>query len=394
MRDGLMNYGIRGKQFGPALFFAALALFCVAWSAPAQTIRDFPPPPPAPTPKPTPTPAPPKDEDFDVIRVNSNLVMVPVSVVNASGQPVHGLQVNDFRLDEEGKTQQIVEIGNPDQVPLDIAILFDVSSSVSQKGFFSFQQQAAASFLKQVLKPVDRAAVFTITDKATLVSPLAPAETAAARLVLIPAASSPVPTAFYDTVTAAAKYLIDNSAERHRRVIVVISDGDDNYSNLVRDLTVAEVRASQRGEVTAAAAHQNLLERRRRAVVQVQRAVQQADAAFYSINPGGRSVHLNLISTRAQEAMESIAQSTGGTAFVPDSDKDLERVFAEVAAELRGQYLLQYYSNSQLPGAQFRRIAVGISTHPEVRIRARQGYYPRQIKDEGGRMKDEKKRSP
>jgi Ca-activated chloride channel homolog len=394
VKDGLMNYGIRGKQFGPALLFAVLALFCAAWSTSAQTIRDFPPPPPAPTPKPTPTPAPPKDEDFDVIRVNSNLVMVPVSVVNTNGQPVHGLQVNDFRLDEEGKTQQIVEIGNPDQVPLDIAILFDVSSSVSQKGFFSFQQQAAASFLKQVLKPVDRAAVFTITDKATLVSPLAPAETAAARLVMIPAASSPVPTAFYDTVTAAAKYLIDNSAERHRRVIVVISDGDDNYSNLVRDLTVAEVRASQRGEVTPAAAHQNLLERRRRAVVQVQRAVQQADAAFYSINPGGRSVHLNLISTRAQEAMESIAESTGGTAFVPDSEKDLERVFGEVAAELRGQYLLQYYSNSQLPGAQFRRIALGIPTHPELRIRARQGYYPRQIKDEGGRMKDEKKPAP
>lgn len=372
-----MNYGIRGKQFGPVLFFAVLALFCCAWSTAAQTIRDFPPPPPAPTPKPTPTPAPPKDEDFDVIRVNSNLVMVPVSVVNANGQPIHGLQVNDFRLDEEGRVQQIVEIGNPDQVPLDIAILFDVSSSVSQKGFFSFQQQAAASFLKQVLKPVDRAAVFTIADRPTLVSSLAPAETAAARLVTIPAATSPVPTAFYDTVMAAAKYLVDKSSERRRRVIVVISDGDDNYSDVGKE-TVAEARASQRREVTPALAHQNLLARRRRAVVEVQRAVQQADAAFYSINPGGPSVHLNQISTRAQEAMESIAQSTGGTAFLPDSEKDLERVFGEVAAELRGQYLLQYYSNSQLTGAQFRRIAVGLPTHPELRIRARQGYYPKQ----------------
>lgn len=373
-----MNYGIRGKQFGPVLLFAVLALFCGASSTAAQTIRDFPPPPPPPTPKPTPTPAPPKDEDFDVIRVNSNLVMVPVSVVDANGQPIHGLQVNDFRIDEEGRAQQIVEIGNPDQVPLDIAILFDISSSVSQKGFFSFQQQAAASFLKQVLKPIDRAAVFTITDKATLVSPLATAETAAARLTMIPAAISPVPTAFYDTVIAAAKYLNDNSAERHRRVILVISDGDDNYSNLVKDLTVAEARASQRGEVTPALAHQNLLERRRRAVVAVQRAVQQSDATFYSINPGGPSIHLNQISTRAQNAMESIAQSTGGTAFVPDGEKDLERVFGEVAAELRGQYLLQYYSNSQLPGAQFRRIAVALPTHAELRIRARQGYYPKQ----------------
>jgi Ca-activated chloride channel family protein len=287
------------------------------------------------------------------------------------------LQVNDFRLSEEGREQQLVEIGNPDEVPLDIAILFDVSSSVSQKGFFEFQQRAAASFLKLVLKPVDRAAVFTIADQPTLVSPLASADVAAARLLAIPAASSPVPTAFYDTVMAAAKYLLEKSAERHRRVILVISDGDDNYSNVVKDLTVAEYRASQKGEVTSAAAYQNLLERRRRAVLEVQRAVQQSDAAFYSINPGGPSVHLNLISTRAQNAMAAVAQSTGGTAFVPNSEQDLEKVFNEVAAELRGQYLLQYYSNSQTTGGQFRRIAVTLPVRSELRVRARQGYYPK-----------------
>src|SRR5256712_10428121 len=251
MRHGLMNRVTLGKQLGPALLFAVLAFFCWAGLAAGQTIRDLPPPPPAPKPKPKPTPTP-RDEDFDVIKVNSNLVMVPVSVVDAQGQALHGLQVGDFRLEEEGRAQQIAEMGNPDQVPLDIAILFDISSSVSEKGFFAFQQKAAASFLKQVLKPSDRAAIFTITDQPTLVEPLATAENAAAKLVTIPAASSPVPTAFYDTVIAAAKYLIANSPERRRRVIVVISDGDDNFSNLVKDLTVAEVRASQRGEVTPA----------------------------------------------------------------------------------------------------------------------------------------------
>jgi len=377
MRNGFMNHERRGKLFGPALLLAVLALCCCSWPAAAQTIRDLPPPPPAPTPKPTPTPAPPKDEDFDVIRVNSNLVMVPVSVVDANGQPFRGLQVNDFRLAEEGRDQQLVEIGNPDEVPLDIAILFDISSSVSQKGFFAFQQRAAASFLKQVLKPVDRAAVFTIADQPKLVSPLASADVAAAKILTIPAATSPVPTAFYDTVMAAAKYLAGNSADRHRRVILVISDGDDNYSSIVKDLTVAEYRASQKGEGTSAAAYQGLLDRRRRAVLEVQKAVQQSDAAFYSINPGGESVKLNQISTRAQNSMESIAQSTGGTAYVPNSEGDLERVFTEIGAELRGQYLLQYYSNSQTAGTQFRRIAVTLPTHAELRVRARQGYYPK-----------------
>ena len=160
---------------GPALLFGALALFFLLPAVAAQTIRDLPPPPPAPTPKPTPKPTPtpePKDEVLDVVRVSSNLVMVPVSVVDATGQAVRGLQVTDFRLEEGGKAQEIAEIGNPDQVPLDIALLFDVSSSVSDKGFFSFQQAAAASFLKQVLKPVDRAAVFTIKDQPQLVQPL------------------------------------------------------------------------------------------------------------------------------------------------------------------------------------------------------------------------------
>jgi Ca-activated chloride channel family protein len=376
MRNGLMIRNSVGKHFGPALLIAVLALFC-SWSTKAQTIRDLPPPPPAPTPKPTPTPAPPKDEDFEVVRVSSNLVMVPVSVVDAKGEPLRGLLVNDFRLAEEGKEQQLVEIGNPDEVPLDIAILFDVSSSVSQKGFFAFQQKAAASFLKQVLKPVDRAAVFTISGEPKLFSALAAADVAAARILSIPAATSAVPTAFYDTVILASKYLVQKSADRHRRVILVISDGDDNFSSVVKDLTVAEYRATQKGQVTSEAAHQNLLERRRRAVLEVQKSVQQSDAAFYSINPGGPSVHLNQISTRAQQAMESIAQSTGGTAYVPDAERDLERVFNVIGAELRGQYLLQYYSNSQTGGTQFRRIAVTLPARPDLRVRARQGYYPK-----------------
>jgi hypothetical protein len=195
------------------------------------------------------------------------------------------------------------------------------------------------------MKPSDRAAIFTIGEQPTLFSPLAPAEVAAAKVQTIPAATSPVPTAFYDTVAAAAKYLLENSADRHRRVILSISDGDDNFSNLIKEMTVAEVRASQRMDATPAAeraaARRSLDARRERAVLDVQKAVQQADVAFYSVNPGGKSVHLNMISTRAQNAMRSIAESTGGSAFIPDSELDLERVFSEVAAELRGQYLLQ-----------------------------------------------------
>ena len=96
-----------------------------------------------------------------------------------------------------------------------------------------------------MLKPVDRAAVFTISDEPRLFSTLAASDVAGGKILSIPAATTAVPTAFYDTVVAAAKYLTANSADRHRRVVLVISDGDDNFSSMVKDLTVAEYRATQ-----------------------------------------------------------------------------------------------------------------------------------------------------
>src|SRR5687768_3008513 len=103
----------------------------------------------------------------------------------------------------------------------------------------------------------------------------------------------------------------------------------------------------------------------------------KADAIFYSVNPGGPSVRLNQIAMRAETGMEAIAEATGGTAFIPDGEKDLERVFRQVGAELRGQYLLQYYGNSDAPASQFRRIQVAVPSRADVRVRARQGYYPK-----------------
>ncbi|HJP94824.1 MAG TPA: VWA domain-containing protein [Pyrinomonadaceae bacterium] len=374
---GVQMMGVEKKFLRPAFLFGVLAVFLCLPAVQAQSVKDLPPPPPAWKAKPTPTPKPPEQEKLDVVRFTSNLVMVPVSVTDQQGQAVQGLQVADFRLQEEGKQQEISGIGDPEQVPLAIALLFDVSSSVSQKGFFAFQQDAAAAFLKQVMKPSDRAAIFTITDKATLVQPLASAETSAAKMLTIPAATTPVPTAFYDTVSAAAKYLTDKAPSNYRRVIVVISDGDDNFSEQIRDLSIAEARAAQNGQQTVASTRAGLQEKHRRAVQEVQKEVQKADVIFYSVNPGGPSVKLNQISMRAESGMEAIAETTGGTAFVPDSDKDLEKVFRQVAAELRGQYLLQYYANAEAPPGVFRRIQVSVPARGDVRVRARQGYYPK-----------------
>lgn len=374
-----------------AFFLGVQVIFFGQLDARAQSVKDLPPPPAPWKAKPTPTPKPPEQEVLDVVKVTSNLVMVPVSVTNNQGQPVQGLQIKDFRLQEEGKEQEIAEIGNPEQIPLDIAILFDISSSVSQKGFFQFQQNAAAAFLKLVLKRVDRAAVFTIAGEPKMVQPLASADVAAAKIIAIPAATTPVPTAFYDSVSAAAKYLLSNSPSKNRRVIVVISDGDDNFSERIKDISLAQynaqnadARAASPGASTVrgqaqSSSRNNLVtlqqQAHRLAVADVQQAVLTADVTFYSVNPGGPSVVLNQISTRAQNGMRAIADASGGSAFIPDGEKDLERTFQQVAAELRGQYLLQYYADSENPSGSFRRIAVSVPGQQQLKVRARQGYY-------------------
>jgi Ca-activated chloride channel family protein len=352
---------------------------------PQQSAPPTPKPQQTATPKPTPSPAPPADviDDDEIVRVTSNLVVVPASVTTGQGEPVQGLKATDFRLEEEGHAQEIAQIGDAEQVPLDIAILFDVSSSVTAKNFFTFQQQSAARFLQDVLKPTDRAAIITVADKPTLVQPLVAASDAAAKVQTIPAADKSVPTAFYDSVTYAAKYLTDNAPGRHRRVILVISDGDDNFSNAVRQQTVAEYDAQKKAEAESgnrlqavrAAAHRDLESRHRRAITAVQRDVQRADIVFYSINPGGPSIRLNEIATRAQNGMQQIAEATGGTAYVPENADALTTVFRQIANELRAQYLLQYYSNSNAPNGKYLNIKVASPTHPDLRIRARQGYY-------------------
>ncbi len=351
---------------------------------------DAPPPPPptplpTPTPKPTPTPRPVEEtlDDTDVVRVTSNLVVVPVAVTDETGNAVQGLKVADFRLEEEGRAQELSAVGTADEVPLDIVILFDVSSSVTAKDFFARQQEAAARFLRLVLKPSDRAAVVTIADKPKLVQPLAPADVTTASMLKIPAATAATPTAFYDAVSFAAKYLADNAPGRNRRVILAISDGDDNFSTVVREQTVAEYEEQKKAEAQGgtqpvgarAAARRDLQARHQRAVSGVQRAVQGADVVFYSVNPGGSSVRLNEISMRAQTGMQQVADATGGTAYVPAQNEELDIIFRRIAAELRAQYLLQYLSNNQAATGKFLRIKVTTPARPDARIRARQGYF-------------------
>lgn len=287
-----------------------------------------------------PTQNPQQNQDQPV-RLTSRLVLVPVSASDVSGKPVKDLTAEDFVIEEEGRKQAIASVGEPGKVPVEIALLFDVSGSI--RGQFEFEQQAGVRFIKEVLKPADAVSVFSIgtTPKIVKTRTSSGNEATTGLMSIVPVKE---PTAFFDTVVEAALYLGKTADAGSRRVLVVISDGEENFSE-----------------------HYKLKD--------ALRELQKNDCLFYSINPTGSSLSLNTISTRGQSVMESMSSETGGKAFVPSRISDLEAVFRQIAEELQAQYLLGYYSTDERIDGGFRKIKVQVPKRADLRVRARQGYY-------------------
>jgi VWFA-related protein len=339
----------------------------------------------------TATPTPIKEED-QVIKVSSRLVVVPVSVTDPNGEPVLGLKAENFRITEENKPQVVDNVGNAENVPLEIVLLFDVSAS--SDAMFKFQQETAAKFLQEVLRGEDRATIFTIGQKATLIQPRETAERSIVALrSIVPTKEQ---TAFYDSVRTAANYLEKNAPQGRRKVIVVISDGEDtNSAGVLRAIWDAErniadsVQGQQLREIRVRARDTAKVVEQ----VKVLKALQDADSVLYAINPGGSSIQLNKMAVFGQENMQKFADETGGTAFLPKfqpvetkdammnsvnirkNTETLERIFRQLANELRAQYLVQYYSESEFPLNKYVKLDVGLQAPGSLRVRARQGYY-------------------
>lgn len=339
------------------------------------------------TPVPTPTPK----EEAGVIRVSSRLIVVPVSVTDANGEPVPGLKAENFRVAEEGQPQTVDSVGNAETVPLEIALLIDVSGSVNP--LFEFEKKAAGQFLRTVMKPEDRATIFLIGDKPSAVLQSENSALAAERLqAVVPSGKF---TAFYDTTAAAARYLRQNAPAKSLRVIVALTDGEDNWSDLVResekatyrDVDVNSLTPEKRNQLAATTDNAH-----RAAQNKISRELQDADTVFYVINPAGSSFKLNKISMRAQAGMEKFANETGGTFFLPvfastetkdalqnsanmkKNEATLDRIFKQLASDLRAQYLVQYYSETEYPDNKFVKVNVGLNPSGP-KVRARQGYY-------------------
>ncbi len=367
------------KRYYTAFLFILIIAFVS--SAGAQTV------------KPTPQPKTANSDEGDIIKVNSRLVVVPVSVLDANGQPVLGLKKENFRVSEENKNQQIEQVSDAEKIPLEIVLLFDVSASTDS--MFKFEQETAAKFLQEVMRPEDRATIFTIGEKPFIVQAREKADKSALAVKSIQPTKQQ--TAFYDSVAAAAIYLQKNAPQNVRKVILVISDGDDtNSAGVIKAIFKAEMKIVE-GSLSSKELRELRVKSRDSAKIQEQNKVlqslQNADTVFYSINPGGNSYQLNQGSLFGQSNLQRFADETGGTAFLPKFQpialKDnfqntqnmrlngemLTRIFRQLANELRAQYLVQYYSESEFPNNKYVKLNVGLNNQNNLRLRARQGYF-------------------
>ena len=345
-----------------SLFFVCFA--CSAGVSSAQSGRKKPSPTPTPniiisgpsvsnllpqavTPAPTPSRRPAaKEEADDIIKVNSVLVPIPVSVVDTNGRAVTNLKLSDFELKIDGKTVEIADIARS-ETPIRLAMLFDNSSSVLIAR--DFEREAAVRFFRRVIRPDrDKAALFSVADITRLEQPITSNVGALVQAIEMfpPPAGA---TALLDGVIKVADYLRSTNG---RRVIVIVSDGEDTISDSTFEEAIKSLQINN---------------------CQVY-VVNTKDFENYK-RTGTRVGNANIRTLTAERRMAEITQQTGGAVYSPIDEDEMKAAFDRISAELAQQYILSYYPDDTAEkSGEFRTISLTVK-RKNLTVRTRKGYY-------------------
>lgn len=302
-----------------------------------------------PTEKPTPTLTPKDKGNDDIIRVDSVLIPIPVSVLDQAGRPVATLQLKDFELKIDGKTVEIGELTQSD-TPIRLAMLFDNSSSVAIAR--EFEKNAAVRFFRRVLRPdKDKAALFSVADYTRLEQSLT-SDVAQLTQAIEMFAEPKGATALLDGIIEVSEYLKSASG---RRVVVIVSDGEDTYSDLKTTLE-SVVKSLQLNDCQVYVVKTKDFENFKRT--------------------GVRGGNANIRSLTAERRMIEIAEQTGGAVHSPIDDEEMKQAFERISAELSQQYVLSYYPEDENgKRGEFRSISLVVKDRQNLTIRTRKGYY-------------------
>jgi Ca-activated chloride channel family protein len=265
------------------------------------------------------------------IRVTVNLVSVLTSVLDEHNRPAADLPREAFQIFEEGVEQKVEVFESETQQPLDLALMIDASLSAHKE--IAFEQDAAAHFIKQVLRPDDRLAVFAIDENVTQIAGFSD------NVVTLQAAVHKMPagagTSIYDALLLGS-HSLERRGDDRRRVIILVTDAGETTS-------YADFDAARKAAV-------------------------RSGSLLYTIvirpvkNESGRN-------TAGEHALETITDTMGGAMFYPDAVQELDAIFDRINRELRTQYRLGYYPTPKGPANTYRKIEVKVAGNYQVRHR-------------------------
>lgn len=266
-----------------------------------------------------------------------NEVNVLFIATDKHGKFVRDLNQSDFSiLDDHKPPQAILNFHRETDLPLHLGLLIDVSGSVGSR--FDFEQTAATSFLQHAVRSgFDKAFVLGFNSHTQL------AQDFTDNVVLLSTGIHRLHdgggTALYDAVYHACKdkLLKDKNDHPVRKAIIIVSDGEDNQSD------VSKAQAIE--------------------------MAQRAEVIIYAISTDDSGLVM-----RGDKVLEQLADATGGRAFFPFRMKDITRSFAAIEDELRSQYVVSYKPADFDPDGRYRSIEIS-SLKKDLQVRARKGYF-------------------
>lgn len=324
-----------------------LLLALLAWTLPAQVPSKASSGAPPETPPPArvniaPRVKPPTPEDNlkADIRVESTLVLIPVTVMDPLGRSVTGLEKKDFSLKEDKIDQSIEQFSNED-APLSVGLVFDASGSMGSK--LSKAREAAAQFFK-LANPEDEFFLIQFNDRPQLVVPFTSnTEEIQSRMAFTQAKGR---TALLDGIFMAITQM--KKAKNPRKAIIVLSDGGDNSSRYTES--------------------------------EVKNAVREADVQIYAVGlfepMGGRGRSAEELN--GPGLLTEVSEQTGGRHLPVENQNDLPETVAKIGIELRNQYVLGYRPKNAERDGKYRKVQVKVAQPrglPPLKAIYRLGYY-------------------
>jgi VWFA-related protein len=270
------------------------------------------------------------------IRVDSNLVLIPVSVTDSRNHAVTGLSRDAFHIFEDKTEQALVQFACED-APISVGIVFDASSSMLDK--IAKSREALGQFL-HFANPEDEFFLVEFSTRPRLTVPFT-TDPGLIRTRLLHIGASGT-TALLDAVSLAMDRL--RTAHYPRRALLVLSDGGDNHSRY----TETELR----------------------------NRIRESDLWIYTMGIyGRRPPNIQVESDAGQKLMEMLAEESGGRHYAVDSLVDLPVVAARIALELRNQYVLGYQPADSRRDGKYHRVQVKVVAGRHLTVSWRPGYY-------------------